>query len=113
MRLFGLMWMFAAPIIVRGLGRHLELKEMAKRQEEEAAQREAQVFKLQPSPNPCGYTVPQPFRLSSDEPDPRREARRERTKKEAYLAEWGQGDKGMKTMSNRELINKIMQDDLS
>ena len=86
---------------------------MAKRQEEEAAEREAKVFKLQPSPNPCGYTVVQPFNLSSDQPDPRREARREQTKRDAYLAEWGHGDGSMKTMSNRELINKIMQDDLA
>ena len=36
------------PVIVRGLGRHLELKEMAKKQEEERLSREEEVFKTQP-----------------------------------------------------------------
>ena len=101
------------PIIVRGLGRHLELREMAKRQEEEAAQREAEVFKLQPSPNVSGYTVPEPFKLSGTAPDARREKRRERVRKEAWEAEMGECtfQPNTKNMSNRELINQILNDD--
>eukprot|EP00658_Telonema_sp_P-2_P023271 TRINITY_DN19316_c0_g1_i3.p1 TRINITY_DN19316_c0_g1~~TRINITY_DN19316_c0_g1_i3.p1 ORF type:complete len:316 (+),score=69.05 TRINITY_DN19316_c0_g1_i3:274-1221(+) len=104
-----------APIIVRGLGRHLELKEMARKQEEEAAEREAQVFKLQPTASLSGYTVPQPFKLSGTEPDPRREARQERIKREAWEAEMGECtfQPNTKSMSNRELIHKILNDDLS
>ena len=55
------------PVIVRGLGRHLELKEMAKKKEEEKAAREEEVFKTQPRVATAGYTVPQPFHLSDNQ----------------------------------------------
>ena len=79
----------AGPIVVRGLGRHLELKELAQRQvltyphlpspiltnahqcspvqAEEKAERERKAFltHVPPAP-PKHYTVPTPFTLSSN-----------------------------------------------
>lgn len=55
----------AKPIIVRGLGRFLELREKAKQQQIEQRQREQHAFQLNPSSEPRSYTVPQPFRLST------------------------------------------------
>ncbi len=37
----------AAPIVIKGLGRHLELKHLSARQKQEAAQREKEVFSVQ------------------------------------------------------------------
>mmetsp|Transcript_19937 Transcript_19937/g.25457 ORF Transcript_19937/g.25457 Transcript_19937/m.25457 type:complete len:181 (+) Transcript_19937:180-722(+) len=56
------------PVIVRGLGRHLELKEMARRQEEEQKQREDKAFgkvtnRVDSRTEP--YTIPKPFNLST------------------------------------------------
>ena len=53
-----------APVIVRGLGRFLELKERAKQQRQEQKQREEQVFRPNLAYTPRGFTVPQPFKLS-------------------------------------------------
>lgn len=52
-------------VVIRGLSRHLEKQEMAKRQIEELREREAKVFlqdadRIRPEP----YTVPEPFNLS-------------------------------------------------
>ncbi|KAH9096367.1 hypothetical protein LEN26_017542 [Aphanomyces euteiches] len=63
------------PVVVRGLGRFLELKELAKRQENEQRQREAKVFTQTKDYKPRAYTVPAPFHLISDE---RANQRRER-----------------------------------
>ncbi|EFN55803.1 hypothetical protein CHLNCDRAFT_52023 [Chlorella variabilis] len=51
------------PVVVRGLERYLELKQLAERQKVEAEERAAKVFLT----NPCGKqgtTVPQPFQLA-------------------------------------------------
>ncbi len=49
---------------IRGLERFLELKELAKKQEEERKEREEKVFRLNPKQDPeQHYTVPQPFNL--------------------------------------------------
>ena len=58
----------SGPIVVRGLGRHLELKELAQRQSEEKAERERKVFLTQVSSTSSKpYTVPAPFHLSSND----------------------------------------------
>jgi hypothetical protein len=56
-----------SPVVVRGLGRHLELQEAAKRQRAEQEEREAKVFIRHPSPSPRQhYTIPQPFNLTHE-----------------------------------------------
>ncbi|KAG2430996.1 hypothetical protein HYH02_013527 [Chlamydomonas schloesseri] len=53
----------AGPVAVPGLGRHMELKEMARRKKEAEEARKAEVWNQRPkSPGPrVGVTVPQPF----------------------------------------------------
>ena len=69
----------AGPIVVRGLGRHLELKELAQRKAEEQAERERKVFLTQVTPGAAKpYTVPTPFQLSSS--DGKHEARKEKVR---------------------------------
>ena len=53
-----------AKVKVKGIERFLELREIAKRKEEEQKEREEKVFILNPSYNPdIPYTVPKPFNL--------------------------------------------------
>ena len=59
----------ASPVVVRGLGRYMELKEMAKRQAEAQKQREQKAFIVDPPARLQGYTVPEPFRLSEPRVD--------------------------------------------
>ena len=56
-----------APVIVRGLGRYLELKEMAKSQEEERIERERDAFRVKNIHRVGGCTVPRPFSFSLHE----------------------------------------------
>jgi hypothetical protein len=48
---------------VKGMERFLELREIARKREEEMKEREERVFLLNPQSNPEGYTVPKPFNL--------------------------------------------------
>uniref|UniRef100_K3WCZ1 Uncharacterized protein n=1 Tax=Globisporangium ultimum (strain ATCC 200006 / CBS 805.95 / DAOM BR144) TaxID=431595 RepID=K3WCZ1_GLOUD len=64
------------PVIVRGLGRFLELKEQAKRLQAEQKQREEKAFRPNATYEPRSYTVPKPFNLS----EPSKEAIRRRLK---------------------------------
>lgn len=50
-------------MVVRGLGRHLELRQLAERQRAEAEERAARVFHARPRAQQ-GATVPQPFQLA-------------------------------------------------
>lgn len=50
-------------MVVRGLDRVLELKQLAERQRAEAAERAARVFHANPQPKQ-GATVPKPFQLA-------------------------------------------------
>eukprot|EP00884_Botryococcus_braunii_P022995 jgi/Botrbrau1/937/Bobra.0167s0048.1 len=54
------------PVVVRGLDRHLELREMARQKEEEQRAREARVFIACPSTPVFSHTVPQPFVLQTE-----------------------------------------------
>ena len=93
-------------VVVRGLGRHLELKELQKKKEEEKRLREAEVFGLGhkfavnaaeldiTNPNrsyypgvnltvqPGGYTVPKPFELSSNKDEKKHKLLKELKEKE-------------------------------
>lgn len=51
------------PVLVRGLGRFLELKDMARQQAEVKAAVEAKVFITQPKAPTAPFTTPQPFQL--------------------------------------------------
>ena len=56
-------------VIVRGLGRHLELREMQKKKVDEKKEREEKVFGINKKQNKDiegpFYTIPQPFNLSA------------------------------------------------
>lgn len=66
------------PLVVRGLGRHMELKQMAKRQQEAQRQREQKAFLIDPPSRLQPYTVPEPFAMCSS----RKDERFERTRSE-------------------------------
>ncbi|TYZ67671.1 hypothetical protein PybrP1_007820 [[Pythium] brassicae (nom. inval.)] len=57
------------PVIVRGLGRFLEMKEQAKRLRAEQKQREERAFRPNAAYEPRSYTVPKPFKLSESSKD--------------------------------------------
>ncbi|CBJ29035.1 hypothetical protein Esi_0133_0021 [Ectocarpus siliculosus] len=57
------------PVLVRGLGRHLELKDVAQQRERERREREARAFGVRPRAvrrSVLGETIVEPFSLSSD-----------------------------------------------
>ncbi|CAM9472175.1 unnamed protein product [Ectocarpus sp. 13 AM-2016] len=57
------------PVLVRGLGRHLELKDVAQQRQRERREREAQAFGVRPGAvrrSVLGQTIVEPFPLSSD-----------------------------------------------
>jgi len=60
------------PIVVRGLGRHLELSELRKRKGDERKSKEEQVFHEKPQPPKNGRTVTEPFDLKSEQRDHKR-----------------------------------------
>ena len=49
-----------SPVVVRGLGRYMELKDMAKRQAEAQKQREQKAFMVAPPARLQPFTVPAP-----------------------------------------------------
>ena len=48
---------------MRGLGRYMELKQLARRQAEAQKEREQKAFLVEPPARLQPYTVPEPFRL--------------------------------------------------
>lgn len=60
------------PIVVRGLGRHLELSELRRRKEDERKQKQEEVFHENPQPPKNGRTVTEPFKLRSEHRDGRK-----------------------------------------
>jgi len=69
----------SGPVLVRGVGRYMELRDLAKRREEQKRERECKVFFEHPKGNPAHFTAPQPFRLHHD---PEAEARKWRMMEE-------------------------------
>lgn len=61
------------PVLVRGLGRFLELKDMARQQAQAKAAVEAKVFITDPKSPTAPFTTPQPFRLGPQYPSGGRE----------------------------------------
>ena len=74
------------PIVVRGLGRFMELKNLAKKKEEDKKQREREVFGLERKDFRRTHTVPKPFNFAStrrtDQQIRREQELREREMKE-------------------------------
>lgn len=67
------------PVLVRGLGRHLELKDVAQQMEQDRRMREAQAFGVRPGAlrrTVMGETVLEPFSLSESDSKGWWEARR-------------------------------------
>jgi len=99
------------PVIVRGLGRHLELKEMAKKKEEERLAREEEIFKTNPREAKGGYTVPQPFNLSDNL---KAKAKAEKIRQNIIAEREKECTFMPKTnLSNRDLIRQIMNDEIT
>lgn len=88
------------PVVVRGLGRFLELKEMSKRLDAERSEREAAAFDVKRSAMNAS-----PFHLSED---PRREERRHRAIREAHEAELKECTFHPRTMEGT--IRSLMRD---
>lgn len=72
--------------MVRGLGRYLELRDMAKRQAEEKAAAESKAFKVSRATPPGGVTRPKPFNLSSAR-DPEHKEKLRQEAKQREMAE--------------------------
>ena len=66
----------AKPLVVRGLGRYMELKQLAKRQAEAQKEREQKAFLIEPPARLQPYTVPEPFHLHDRPNDERAEKTR-------------------------------------
>lgn len=60
---------------IRGLGRYMELKQMAREQAEALRQREQKAFILEPAARTHPYTVPEPFKMHGGEGGAERVAR--------------------------------------
>lgn len=104
----------AKPVLVRGMNRFLQLKEMTARQQQAQQQREREVFLLdvQDSHSARGhaashrvYTIPAPFKLSE----------RERKDKSKYMSMQDEKECTFQpqttTAANRKLIQYILQED--
>jgi hypothetical protein len=96
------------PIVVRGLGRYLELKEMARRKEQDKKQREHKAFSVRYTPRT--YTVPEPFNLTASRAGDKRLA----VAKEREETEMKECTFRPQTMerSNREMIQTLLDDDV-
>ena len=75
------------PLVVRGLGRYMELKQLAKRQAEAQKQREQKAFILEPPARLQPYTVPEEFRFSQTS---RREEKAEQVLHEANASRYAE-----------------------
>ena len=97
---------------VKGLDRFLQLKDLARRQEEERKLREEQVFKLNPKGHvsEVPYTIPQPFNLRPST----KQQKLERAQKEALGREKAQCTFQPQTMElrNRQMIQKLLANEV-
>ena len=117
-------------VVVRGLGRHLELKELQKKKEEEQKLREAEVFGLNhkfavnademditnpnriyyqkaTANNNTGYTVPKPFDLSQCKEERMGKILKELKEKE--MSEYT-FKPSTNEARNRKIINEILEE---
>jgi hypothetical protein len=84
-------------VLIKGLGRFLELQDMARRQRQEQEALEARVFMKSPRPPQAPFTRPEPFRLATGGAgrdgaalEARAGARRARAEREAAAAAFGE-----------------------
>lgn len=98
------------PIIVRGLGRFLELRELARKQQTEQKQREQKLFAPNTSYEPRTYTVPKPFNLSKTSKQTVR--RRLKVREEIYAKERLECTFSPETVSsqNRCILKNMLND---
>lgn len=104
----------SGPVVVRGLGRYLELKDLARRLDDEKRAREKQAFKVQGVTHggkKRGPTIPKPFKLSttSGKENARRRALIDRVEAEK-MKECTFQPKTTEAR-NRQLIEQILADD--
>jgi len=102
-----------APVVVRGLGRHMELQDLARRQREEQEKREAETFITNPQGHSQPFTVPKPFKLATGNPERAARAARIREDKEAAEMQECTFTPATNQRANRELIAAILGDPYS
>eukprot|EP00854_Cymbomonas_tetramitiformis_P003370 gene3370-4239_t len=101
----------STPVVVRGLGRHLELQEMAKRMKVEHEDRAAKVFLENPNGGPKQqYTIPQPFNLDHKDCDERARLRKSKAQQELDDHRHSECTFRPRTLhgQNKELIQHIL-----
>ena len=105
----------SGPVVVRGLGRYLELKDLAKRLDDEKKQREEKAYLVRGATKSDktmrGATIPQPFNLTKrrGKENARREALAARIR-DQQMVECTFHPKTTEAR-NRVLINQILEDD--
>jgi hypothetical protein len=101
---------FTGPVVVSGLSRHMELRAMARKQEEERREREDKAFLVNVKHDPYHlYTVPQPFQLHPSN----KEKRMAQLKQELVDRERAECTFQPKTLesTNRAMISRLLQQD--
>mmetsp|Transcript_7079 Transcript_7079/g.19990 ORF Transcript_7079/g.19990 Transcript_7079/m.19990 type:complete len:160 (-) Transcript_7079:34-513(-) len=98
------------PVVVRGLGRHLEMQELARRRKEDQAKREAQTFLTNPQGTTQPFTIPKPFKLT--ESTSHREQRYARALQQHEQAEMAECTfrPATRQAEQRELIASILNE---
>jgi hypothetical protein len=102
--------LITGPVVVNGLSRHMELKAMARRQEEELREREEKAFLVNVKHDPYHlYTVPQPFQLHPSN----KEKRIAQIKQELVDRERAECTFQPKTLesTNRAMISRLLRPD--
>jgi len=101
------------PVVVRGLQRHMELQEQARRQKDEQAKIEAEKFHQVPQGASAPFTIPKPFNLATSNPDRSARAARIREENEALELAECTFEPQTKYREQRELIASILGDPFS
>ena len=105
----------SGPVVVRGLGRYLELKDLAKRLENEKKEREQKAYFVRGASKSTktqrGATIPKPFNLTKRRG--KENARREKLAEDIRRQQMSECTFHPKTTEarNRELIQQILDDD--
>jgi len=93
------------PVVVSGLGRFFELREMAQRQQREKQEREAKAFHPEVNARYDGVTIPEPFNLSQGCTDARRHHESLRSDDYSFTPQTNES-------ANRELLRQLMHSDV-
>jgi hypothetical protein len=101
-----------AESTVRGLERHLQLQEAARRRAEEQRSREARIFIEKPSTPSTLFTVPQPFHLTYDSHPRRQRTRQARAQSAAaHMVEECTFQPATRARTQKMLIKKILSEE--